>query len=546
MPLRETAKNFSTRPCPADAPLEISRRFAAIWLAIFLLACAALLYKQIAFSQIATSDACGYYLPLARAYAAGGAWQHPMVPPAYPLATGMLAERLAVTDDPHEFAGRIISAASVIGIVVCVYCIGWLLWSRRLGLAAAALTAVNPWIIRIGGNVGPSQMYGLFLCLAILFLVVYCQKPSLLAAVGAAVFSALAALSRSEGIFMPLLALAVPILCVCRSWRRWLRAAGHVAVIIVVVLAAWWPRLSFMRAETGMYVLDVRVLQALPWTRNCVDRAWFKLPDQVESDRRERPYRRSHTAGEVFQEAAESLVMVIGPVTWVLAGLWIVGRRKVPLRCAGQWIIAAVIVAQLAMVLPVKMDRRYVAAVAGPAQIWGGLGLIVLAERLRNVRSALRKLGESISLQMVGVSVLAAALAAWSLSMTNVGTRHVELRDLGRLIRDSEQYGPGRVIMSITPEPVYYAGGKLALPPLTGRPNENFSPAEIRRSCRAKSVSLIVIRSRDRWAGWLLRRIASGELPAGALVAARTGGGRKPVTSYLIDAEKLFAPPDIP
>ena len=107
------AAALGTRP---SAPLDISRRFAIVGVAIFLVVAAGLLAKQITWSKIPTRDACGFYLPLAKAFAAGhsDAAQHPMVPPLYPLSMGLLARAVGFADDPAELAAQIISAVSVL------------------------------------------------------------------------------------------------------------------------------------------------------------------------------------------------------------------------------------------------------------------------------------------------------------------------------------------------------------------------------------------------------------------------------------------------
>lgn len=531
----------------AQSPLEISARFAAVGMILLLAVQGGLLAKQIAFSRISTGDACGFYLPLAKAYAQGSlaVSQHPMIPPLYPLATGLLSRHCDFAEDPQEFAGQLISAASTLLLTVCVYVLGRTLVSRRVGLASAALTAVNPWMTHFGGSVGPEMPYAVFVAGSAIFLLTYSRRPSLWTAMGAGVTTGLAALTRSEGIFLvPLAAgvmLAVAVAGLVKGrrfrWQAVLVPIVHVLVLVGVVAGTWWPRTEYMREKIGYPVLDVRLVQLIPGLP-AADRQWWQKANQVGQAGPKAPRESRNIDSE-----SKSLFMVISPVTWVLAGVWLFGRRRMPRLGIGQLILLAIIVGELVMVAPVKLDRRYVATVAGLAQIWGGLGMVVLAERLRDVPGRLSEVGRSLGLQVLSMSLLLAGLACWSLLSENVGVRHGELRSLGREIR--RQGGPGRVILAGTPEPIYYADGKLVRVAESLPAGQAVSREQLLRICQEWSVDYIVVRSRESWCPWLGDEISSGRLPRGRTMVMQDSSGKKSgrITSYLIDARNLFALP---
>jgi len=141
----------------------------------------------------------------------------------------------------------------------------------------------------------------------------------------------------------------------------------------------------------------------------------------------------------------------------------------------------------------------------------------------------------------MGVAMV--SLISWSIFGTNVGTRHHDLRQLGEEAR--QRYGGDRVLLATSPEPAYYARGRLvAVRDVRGRA-PGLTAHQLRDLCRRHDVDLIVIRSRERWCPWLLEGIDGGSLPPGSLVATATSGrkgGRasRRITSYLIDTAGLF------
>ncbi len=531
-------------PEALNGPLRISRRLVAVGMAVCLCLAAALLAKQMAGAKIATRDACAYYLPLARLVTDKGleASQHPIIPPVYPTLIGLVGPLLDTADDPFELAGRLLSAVSVLGMIVCVYALGRTLSGPRVGLAAASLCSVNYWILRLGANVGPAATYSLLLTGMVLLLVRYARKPTVLGAAAVGLAAALAGLTRTEGLLMaPLAGTVLLVLAPRNPAGAGVRGLLHVAVLVAVVAAVWWPRVAWMKQATGYAVPDVRVIEAVRGSQVKAEHPeWWRPPEHLNDDT---AVGRPRSLAFRVQEAIEVLGMVLTPWAWALAGVWLL-RRRPACRLDGQLIVVAVLLVQIATVARVKVDRRYVMTVAGMFQVWAGLGLVALMERLRSARGLPQRLGQSVSAQLVALWVGMAGLAALPLFGSNVGVRHQELRALGeRVLREA---GPGAVVACATSEPSYYAQGKAVIPVGGDEEGNDLARDELREFCRRHAVDFLVLRTRDTWSAWLLENAEAGTLPPGALVAEADnehtrGWKEKPVRSYLIDVKKLFA-----
>ncbi len=531
----------------ADKALEISRRFAAVGVIVLLVVAGLLLAKQLAFSRIATADACVYYLPLAKTVCEDtiASGQHVIIPPAYPTLMGLVSRLLPFADDSQELAGQIISSVSVLGLVVCAFFIGRNLFNRRVGLAAAGLTAANPWIIHFGASVGPAMLYAIFLALMTLGLVAYIKRPVFKWVVCIVAFAALAALTRSEGIvFAPLTLLLIAVLHIRAARRISPGLLLHILTAIFVIAVIWYPRMLYMYEATGYYCLDARLLQRIPSIRMNMDISLWLGPSQLELVRLSAPVvDQVRQWGPVLKEAQETLLMVLGPATWVLAGVWLVFRKNLPRRGVAQIVLLAIILAQIVMVAPVKMDRRYVASVAALAQIWGGLGMVVIAERLRSWRGVAGKFGNSPAMQTVVLGFVVAALACWSVFKSNAGVRHHELRTLGTAVL--AEHGPGKTFITTSSEVSYYAEGKLVCVQPAKRGGRTLSMEKLQEICQKHSVDFIVYRSKETWCPKLDEMISEGSLPDGTLlkkvsrdeIVLGKSSGR---VSYLIDAVRLF------
>ena len=267
-------------------------------------------------------------------------------------------------------------------------------------------------------------------------------------------------------------------------------------------------------------------------------RRWWQTLTQVNAP--ERLAEPRPLAGRL-QEAGESLIGVFGPATCVLALAWLCLRRRPGGPGGTQLLLAAMIAAELLAVARVKMDRRYVLAVTGLAQVFGGLGAVALAEAARRSAGRIGALGRSLKVQLAGLALLGGAMAAMSLLGSNVDTRHAELRPIA--IEALRTYGPGRVFVATSPRVAYYARGLYAAPPEPAPGNAGLSRRELELFCRETGAELIVLTRESGedagrpWSAWLDAEVAAGRAPVAA--TARDDGE----TAYLIEVGELFGGP---
>ena len=513
---------------------------AARWaLGAVLLLAAALLGKQMAFSRIATADATGFYLPLARAWADGRheQAQSTVIPPLYPVAVGACSGAFAWADDPYELAGRGLSAISAMALVWIVYALGKQMGSRRAGLVAAGLTAANRAVIRIGVAVGPDMLYAALLAGLALMLLKYRRSGRIgLAAVIGAV-GALAGLLRGEGFLLVGFAAIAIATAPFRPGRRWPRERLlPLLAMLAVTAAVWSPRLAYMHRKTGWAILDARLLSLVSpdAAARCLDEQTWAMPRQiVTTPTGARPAR---SVGQRLGQASESLLDVIGYATWPLIVFWLVAGRRRGAGRAGHLVLLALLLVQLGVLGMVSLGKRYVTIITGPAQVWAGLGAAALVQRLRRRTTDAQAAATVERRALAAFVVLLAALSAVSVFSTNHGTRHAELRDLGRLARD--RFGPDCIILAQGPQLPYYADGYQAMAP-DPRYSPDLDKQALARMCRKHKIRLIELRPGRPCSKWLLEQITSSQLPSGALVASLSAGKS---TTFLIDARELFPP----
>jgi len=517
---------------PPDTPVDVSAGRSRRVLGLILLAALALLAKQMAFARVATADATGFYLPLARAFAAGEGdkAQSITIPPLYPTAVGLASRAFAWADDPCEQAGRAVSAAAAMALVALVYALGAELGSRRVGLVAAALTATNRAVIRIGAAVGPDMLYAALLAGLALLVVKYRARVRLAPAGAIGAVAALATLVRGEGFllvgFACVATASAPMAAVPRRWGR--RVLG-VGLMLAVAAVIWLPRLDYMKRKTGWAVLDIRLANVLGRDQVGPDPRAGLMPMQLATEAVPAP-KPAKSPGARVGEAVESLADVIGYASWALIVFWLVAGRRYLAKRPGRVLLAGMLAVELGVLATVVLGKRYVTIVTGPAQVWAALGAVALGECLRR-RAASDQAATTTSRRLLaGLGVLLVVSAGVSLFSTNHGTRHAERRDLGRLAR--QRFGPDRIILTQGPQLPYYADARFII-----ATDPQMDAAALGALCRTHDVDLIELGTKDPSSQWLLERVTSSQLPAGALVAEQTSGK---YTTYLIDARKLF------
>ena len=262
---KQAMKPRGEEPSSGNVLVLSRRQFRLALLGVWLLV---LVTQGVVFSlsEISVRDACGVYLPLARA-AALGDWEHAqsvMFQPGYPIVTGLLSRLLSSADYPEELAGAVVNFLAMHVILLCVLVVSLKLWSRRVALVAVGLVGLNPRLLQMSVNVWTEVTFAAVCMLAVTALVLAREKlhwwlGPLLGLLGGA-----AGLLRSEGVLLPgALVLCVFICHLRRQDGSVLRICAVAASVVLVSVAVWIPRVAYVHERTGCAVLDLRLASVL-------------------------------------------------------------------------------------------------------------------------------------------------------------------------------------------------------------------------------------------------------------------------------------------
>jgi 4-amino-4-deoxy-L-arabinose transferase-like glycosyltransferase len=161
-----------------------------------------------------------------------------VIPPGYPL---LIAGVFAVSGDNNLYALRVVQALLGVLIIWQTYVIGRESLSSYVGLGAATIMALYPpWLLYTNFLLTES-LYTLFALGFILYLVRSLKAPTAKNVALAAVWYALALLTRETLIALPLL---LPLLCWWANLplRQWLRNGFLFAVTVLIVISPWLAR----------------------------------------------------------------------------------------------------------------------------------------------------------------------------------------------------------------------------------------------------------------------------------------------------------------
>jgi 4-amino-4-deoxy-L-arabinose transferase-like glycosyltransferase len=149
--------------------------------------------------------------------------------PLYPIALAGLAELGGSGADAQRLLGTATGAATVVALGL----LGRRLAGPRTGLLAALIAALYPTLIAADGALMTESLYGMLagFCLLAAYRLLDTVTPARAAVLG--VLVALAALTRGEGLFLPLL--LVPVVRRPEGWR----AAAVTCLAFAIVLAPW-------------------------------------------------------------------------------------------------------------------------------------------------------------------------------------------------------------------------------------------------------------------------------------------------------------------
>ncbi len=485
-------------------PLEINRKLfigflAAVWLAI--ITTQAVVFVR---SQISVRDACGVYLPMARA-AADGDWRNAQsvkYPPLYSMVTGLVSRALPFADYPEELAGKLVNVVCMHAILACVLVICLKLFSPRVAVVAVGLVGLNPQLLVMSVNVWLEPMYATVLTISAMLLVLTRDRLRWWAVVLLGACSGAAPLIRGEGLLLPFcIVAAMVVMHFRRSWPAAGRLAAQLILFCAVVAAVWMPRINYVHDQTGLWLLDVRAASLIGQEDKVPPDLWWSTPLTVDDPGKtltsipQVSWRRPNDSlGEWLQNNLISLYEAWNPLVLIL-GLFTVFRRR-PLQRYGRVEIAlGMIIAMqlLSTAFAHDWQRRYVAVVAPIAAVFGAVGMVVTAEIVRyatlkkNRVNLLNSWSLSIARQLILISLLFALCAGFCIRRAQ--TRRSDIGEAGRYI--AAEFGPGMRIMARTPESAYYGRGRLI--PVPEWRTRKLSNAELLAAMKESRADLFLL-----------------------------------------------------
>lgn len=445
-----------------------------------------------------SSDAYYYYYGLIENVRAGtGVVQHPVIPPLLPWAQGMFM-RLAGIHDPVAGAQWL-----HLGLLLPLNLL--LLW-RLLGRMARdksrqrtalqfgiALVLLNPLGIWRSLTTGNELLYGLCLNAFFLCFLRHLDRRNKRSLILLALSAALCALVRSEGMIWPVV-VSISLLYFHRVSATMFRRQ---ALLWLVVLLVWLPRLAYMQALTGYPVLDIRIANVLrsvgcripaSVSRTFASSVQVLYPVQ-QSATAATLERRANAAPTLHQNFAwrarcslRAVAVTFGPVG-ILYLLW--GWPAVRRRAAENWnthrlfgLHALLLVQILAVTISVWFEERYGSAILVPLSLTGGIMLAEATACLPRRRRTVMHL------------LLAAIMAAWAaLVMWRIPTHRLE-QAVARALRD--RVPPGSVIMSQWPTIPYELKSKMCRVPDWQHHRIKISSEELVAICREAGVDFVV------------------------------------------------------
>ena len=207
------------------------------------------------------------YLQIARNVLGGQGlgWQALWAAPLHSLLIA-LAARLTGTRDLAVAAGYVGMCMGV-GLVLAVYFLGRELFDRRTAVVAALLAALFPHLVAISRSSEGEITYTFFLTLALALFVRALRRRSLPWALLSGASFSLAYLSRSEGFIVTFFVLGSAVLFAGRELSRTAALRLALAAAIAFVLVAS-PYLSFLRQNYGAWVISPKASYVMIWMKS--------------------------------------------------------------------------------------------------------------------------------------------------------------------------------------------------------------------------------------------------------------------------------------
>jgi len=445
-----------------------------------------------------SSDAYYYYYGLIENVRTGaGAIQHPIIPPLLPWVQGMFM-RLAGIHDP-------VCGAQWLHLGLLLPLNLLLLW-RLLGRLARdksrqrtalqfsiALVLLNPLVIWRSLTTGNELLYGVCLNAFLLCFMCYLDHRNKRSLIMLALSAALCALIRSEGMIWPAV-VSVSLLYFHRFSARMFRRQ---ALLWLVVLLVWLPRLAYMQTLTGYPVLDMRIANVLNFmgchvhiagSRTFASSMQSLYPSQhstlaatLERNVNSMPTLHQNLTWRAMY-SLRGMAITFGPLGLLyLLWSWPAVRRRV----AENWkthrlfgLHGLLLVQVVAVTISVWFEERYGSAILVPLSLTGG---IMLAE----ATNCLPQRGKTIMhLLLAGIMTAWAVLVMW-----RIPTHRLE-QAVVRALRDRAT--PGSVIMSQWPTIPYELKSKMCPIPDWQHHRIKISSGQLVAICREAGVDFIV------------------------------------------------------
>jgi 4-amino-4-deoxy-L-arabinose transferase-like glycosyltransferase len=382
---------------------------------------------------------------------------HTFYPPAYPA---LIAPVYLLLGD-SRVAGQVVSLAAGMAVVLLTFVIGRRAAGPRVGLVAAALTAMYPALAHAAVSVHTESVYALLLCLVILAGIRLARGAHAGHALLAGALTALAYLTRPEGLLLALVFGWIVAGWLARGERP-AAVAGSIAAFLLALALLAAPYVIYLHATTGHWTLtgkgqSYRVAESPERSEEIkfggdAPRPWRGVATEVAvlAERYARNFMRQEGA---LVESASLLVVMLAAVGLAAA---IAGRGA----AATEGVLLAA-VAPLALYPAFEVVSRWLEPYMVVVFVYAARGIVVLGDAIAPRARA----GVVVGALLLLVAGRYGPQLAIPLRYTPA-FEPVEQRTAGRWIL--ARFGAGTTVMTRVPEIAYYARARWVPLPVTG------------------------------------------------------------------------------
>jgi 4-amino-4-deoxy-L-arabinose transferase-like glycosyltransferase len=174
------------------------------------------------------------------------------IPPFYPYSIALLA---SITKNT-ETAGRILSLAMGLWLVVAVYMLGTYIYSQRVGMIAAVLAAAHPLLVKLSVLVQTESMYYALVLSGVYFGLKAIESNGLKYFLGAGVFYSVAYLTRPEAFLFILLTGGYVFIVAFFRKEEWKRTFSGIIAMTLLFLIIASPYIYYLYRYTGKFHME--------------------------------------------------------------------------------------------------------------------------------------------------------------------------------------------------------------------------------------------------------------------------------------------------